>query len=96
MKLKTLTFAIALAMTSLTVMAEDKKPAKIEKAQAMCPVMKNKINKKLFVDVEGKRIYVCCPPCIKKVKKSPAKYIKILEDKGVKIEDAPKADEKKK
>lgn len=61
------------------------------KPQTNCPVMgKNKINKNLYVDAEGKRIYVCCGACIAKVKADPKKYIKKLEDQGVKLEDAPK------
>ncbi|HUT37359.1 MAG TPA: hypothetical protein VNE39_28005, partial [Planctomycetota bacterium] len=28
--------------------------------QTTCPVMGGKIDRKLFVDYEGKRIYVCC------------------------------------
>lgn len=59
------------------------------KAQATCPVMGGKIDKALFCDVEGKRIYVCCAGCIKSIKKDPAKYIKILEDQGVTLEKAP-------
>ena len=38
------------------------------KAQTVCPVMGEKINKELFVDVDGKRIYVCCDGCIAEVK----------------------------
>ena len=61
------------------------------KAQTNCPVMKNnKINKSLYVDAEGKRIYVCCGACIAKVKADPKKYIKELEAQGIKLEDAPK------
>ncbi|MBA4386533.1 MAG: hypothetical protein C0404_01050 [Verrucomicrobia bacterium] len=71
----------------------------LAKAQTTCPVMKGgKINKKVFVDVQGKRIYMCCPGCTDAIKKDPAKYIKILEDDGVTIETAPvekKAEEKK-
>jgi hypothetical protein len=59
------------------------------KAQATCPVMGGKINKALFCDVEGKRLYVCCGGCIKTIQKDPAKYIKILEDQGVTLEKAP-------
>jgi len=41
-------------------------------AQTTCPVMKGgKINKKLYVDHNGKRIYVCCKVCINKVKADP-------------------------
>lgn len=59
------------------------------KAQTTCPVMGGAIDKKIYVDAEGKRIYLCCNGCVKAVKKEPAKYIKILEDKGVTLEKAP-------
>ncbi len=60
--------------------------------QTTCPVMKGSaINKKLFVDCEGKRIYVCCRMCIKAVKKDPAKYVKEMEAAGVTLEKAPEA-----
>jgi hypothetical protein len=56
------------------------------KLQTTCPVMGGKINKKLYVDVKGKRIYVCCAGCIGTIKKDPAKYISKLEKAGVTIE----------
>jgi YHS domain-containing protein len=56
------------------------------KLQTTCPVMGGKINKKLYVDVKGKRIYVCCAGCIAAIKKDPAKYISKLEKAGVTIE----------
>ena len=62
-----------------------------KKPQTICPVMGNPINKSLYVDVKGKRIYVCCQGCIQKIKDDPDKYIKILEDQGVAIEAAPSA-----
>ncbi len=66
---------------------ESKKEVKV---QTTCPVMEgNKINKDLHVDVEGKRIYVCCKGCISKIKEDPKKYIKKLEDDGVVLEDSP-------
>ena len=96
MKLTTLLTAMILGLATFNGYAEDKKPVKAKKAQTHCPVMNGEINKEKFVDVKGKRIYVCCPPCIAKIKKNPDKYIKILEDKGVTLEEAPKAKEKKK
>ncbi len=61
------------------------------KAQAYCPVMQNnKINKNLYVDFKGKRIYVCCKGCLPMVKRHPEKYRKMLKDKGVKVADTPK------
>ncbi len=60
------------------------------KAQTNCPIMKgNKINKKLYVDAKGKRIYVCCKGCIAKVTKNPEKYIKQLEAQGVTVDATP-------
>jgi hypothetical protein len=58
-------------------------------AQTKCPVMGGKINKKQFADVNGKRIYVCCPGCIKKIKADPAKYVKQLEGSGVTLAKTP-------
>ena len=63
--------------------------AAVGKAQTNCPVMGGKIDKKFYADVNGKRIYVCCPGCVAKVKADPDKYIKKLEKAGVKLEDAP-------
>jgi len=61
----------------------------VVKAQTTCPVMGGKIKQDLYVDVEGKRIYVCCKGCIAPIKKDPAKYIKKLEDDGVAVESTP-------
>ncbi len=36
--------------------------------QESCPIMGEPINKKLYVDQDGKRIFVCCPGCIPKVR----------------------------
>ncbi len=62
------------------------------KAQTTCPVMAgNPINKKLYVDYEGKRIYLCCRGCIGAVKKDPAKYVKEMEAAGITLEKVPAA-----
>lgn len=60
------------------------------KMQSLCPIMNSEINKDLYVDYEGKRIYVCCPGCIDTVKADPAKYVKLIEDKGEKLEEISK------
>ena len=67
-------------------------PPNAGKAQETCPVMGGKINKDIFVDHEGKRVYLCCKGCIAEFKKDPAKYIKKLEDAGVTLEAAPAPD----
>lgn len=68
-----------------------KKPAEPAAAgpQTTCPVMGRKIDRKLFVDHGGKRIYVCCEDCIAKVRQDPAKYARQLEEAGVVLEKAP-------
>ena len=55
--------------------------ANFRKAQGKCPVMKNPINEKSkWVVVDGRVIYVCCPPCIDKIKAEPEKYIKQVDE----------------
>lgn len=61
------------------------------KPQATCPIMGGTINKKLFVDVLGKRIYVCCPGCIGAIKADPQAALKKIAENGEVAEDAPKA-----
>jgi len=52
------------------------------KPQTVCPVMGNKIDKNVFVDYQGQRIYFCCPACKEEFQKEPEKYMKkIAEDK---------------
>jgi len=51
--------------------------------QTNCPVLGGKINEKIFVDYQGKRIYFCCSGCIDEFKKDPEKYLKKMEAEGV-------------
>lgn len=52
--------------------------------QTTCPVMEGKrINSRLYVDYQGYRIYVCCNPCVKALRKNPEKYLKKLTDQGI-------------
>ena len=64
-------------------------------AQTMCPVMDKPINKSLFVDYKGKRVYLCCGGCVKTFNADPEKYLKKMADAGVTPEDVPAADAKK-
>ena len=61
------------------------------KAQTVCPVSGDKIDKALFADANGKRVYFCCAACLPKFKEDPAKYIKKMEDQGIVLEKAPEA-----
>ncbi|MDA3924427.1 MAG: hypothetical protein PF904_07000 [Kiritimatiellae bacterium] len=73
---------VSLVSLSLFAVEAKNKPAQTVVAQKTCPVMGGKIDKSLYVDADGKRVYVCCAGCIAKVKADPDKYIKVLADKG--------------
>ena len=57
--------------------------------QTTCPVTGGKIDKSLYVDHDGKRIYLCCKDCVAPVQKDPAKFINAMEDSGVVLETVP-------
>ncbi len=43
--------------------------------QTSCPIMDSPINKALFVEYKGKKVYFCCPGCEEKFTAEPAKYV---------------------
>ena len=56
-----------------------------KKAQGKCPVMDKPLPEKtLSTVVKGRRVFVCCPPCTKKIQANPEKYLaevnKLLEE----------------
>jgi len=57
--------------------------------QATCPVMGGKINKEVYTDYKGERVYFCCEGCVPEFKKDPAQYIKKLKSEGVTLEKVP-------
>lgn len=59
------------------------------KPQATCPVLGGNIDKNVYVDYQGKRVYFCCQGCDNEFKKDPEKYMKKLKDAGVTPEAAP-------
>ena len=56
---------------------------KVSSPQTHCPVMGNEVDKEVFVDHKGKRVYFCCSPCIEKFEKDPDGHIKKMEDQGI-------------
>lgn len=54
--------------------------ANFAKAQGKCPVMGNALpeNPKWAI-VEGQIVYVCCPPCIKKLEADPKAYLQKVD-----------------
>jgi YHS domain-containing protein len=66
-------------------------PSAAAKPQSLCPVLAFPINKSLFVDYQGKRVYFCCDGCQKEFNQDPAGQIKKMEDQGVVLEKTPGA-----
>ena len=54
--------------------------ANLAAAQGVCPVMKKPLpeNPKSTL-VKGRLVFVCCPPCTKKIDTDPEKYLKIVD-----------------
>ncbi len=65
------------------------------KPQTVCPVLGGNINKQVYADYQGKRIYFCCVGCDAEFKKDPDKYMKKLEEQGITLEKCPVQPEKK-
>jgi len=57
--------------------------------QLTCPVMGRQIDKGIFVDHKGLRVYFCCSACAEKFKKDPQMYLKRLEERGEAVEKIP-------
>ena len=43
--------------------------------QTICPVMEGAINKAIFTEYKGKKVYFCCAGCKEKFEEEPEKYI---------------------
>ena len=61
----------------------------VAKDQTTCPVMGGLINKSIYADYQGSRVYFCCPPCLREVKEDPDKYVKKLKEQGVTLARSP-------
>jgi len=46
--------------------------------QTTCPVMGGAINKDIFTEYKGKKVYFCCTDCKAEFEKNPEKYISKL------------------
>jgi len=72
-----------LALAAAALAAEPPKP------QTVCPVLGGNIDKKVYLDYQGKRIYFCCTGCDAEFKKDPEKYLKKIEEQGITLEKCP-------
>ena len=75
--------------------AAEAKPAVQATTQTKCPVLGGDIDKQVYADYQGKRIYFCCSGCDEEFKKDPEKYMKKLQEQGVTLEPAPAGAAKK-
>ena len=82
-----------LLIGTVSALAADK-PAKAEQKplqpQTKCPIMGGAINRTLYADVQGQRIYVCCKGCIAIIEKDPAKAFAALQKNGERAESLQK------
>jgi len=58
----------------------------VAKVQTLCPIMGTKIDPALYVDHDGKRVYVCCQGCLGAVQRDAAKVIEKMEGEGIVLE----------
>ena len=55
--------------------------ANFAKAQGICPVMKKALPKNpKWTIVDGRIVYVCCPPCTKKIQADSETFLKAVDE----------------
>lgn len=84
--MKLLTRGLAALLLALTLTGV---PAAQGQVQTTCPVLGGRIDKNIFVDYQGYRIYFCCPGCDAEFRKNPEKYLKKMQEQGITPEKSP-------
>ncbi|MFO0915902.1 MAG: hypothetical protein U0795_23285 [Pirellulales bacterium] len=55
--------------------------ANFAKAQGICPVMRKELpTKAKWTIVKGQIVYVCCPPCTKKIAADPDTFLQLVDE----------------
>jgi len=80
-----LVFLVVLVLAAGPALAAEPRP------QTVCPVLGGNVDKKVFIDYQGKRIYFCCSGCEAEFRKDPEKYLKKIEAQGITLEKCPEA-----
>lgn len=62
---------------------------KMTRPQTHCPIAGNPIERDVFVDYQGMRIYFCCPGCDEDFLKDPEKYLGRMRAEGIEPEASP-------
>jgi|UniRef100_A0A7C3V880 YHS domain-containing protein len=96
-KISKILVALALAlMMAGPVMAQAKTGAKATaqtqgKPQTKCPVLGGNIDRNIYADYKGYRIYFCCQGCDAEFKKNPEMYLEKMKAEGITPEKTPAA-----
>jgi YHS domain-containing protein len=77
--------AVALMVAPVTAGQEGAAAGKATKLQTACPVSGEKIDKAVYADHEGSRVYFCCDNCRTAFKKEPATYVRKLQEQGITV-----------
>jgi YHS domain-containing protein len=85
MKKSWLVILVVFTALSLTTVGWSQAQTDAGKPQTTCPVLGGNINKSIYTDYQGKRVYFCCTGCIAEFNKNPGKYLPKLEAQGVKM-----------
>lgn len=72
---------LGLVFLTSPLLAQDSPSA--DGKQTTCPVMGGKINKNLYADADGKRVYFCCAGCSDLFRKDPQAYFQKMKEQGV-------------
>ena len=86
MKTTALLFVAALFVAAFVSVNAQEQKGGMDSCCAPEVKVKKEIDTKLFIDIKGKRIYTCCQECLDKIKADPEKFIKDIEDGGVKFD----------
>lgn len=53
-----------------------------EPVSQACPVMGNRVNKNIYIQKDGRRVYICCKGCTKRVENNWAKTLDKLAEQA--------------
>jgi len=83
-----------LAVSALAVSGADGQKSNVKNAvkmemknQTHCPVMGGKIDSTVFTDIQGQRVYHCCPMCSNKLTADPDMYFEKAAADGIHFEN---------
>ncbi len=64
------------AAPTATQVAEDAASQVVQAVeQTTCPVMGGAVNKAIFTEYKGKKVYFCCEPCKEKFEAAPEQFV---------------------